>query len=115
MEAEYTALHQATKTGLWIQNLLESLAIPIQIWGPQLTVNVDNQAAITYSKSTNANSRAKHIRVQYHFVRELVSKQQLVINYIASTDMPADALTKPLTRDNLIKACKNIGLHNGCA
>ena len=43
-----------------------------------------------------AYRRTKHFDIRYHYIRELVSSGKVLIDYISTTDMIADVLTKPL-------------------
>jgi histone deacetylase 1/2 len=47
------------------------------------------------------HARAKHIEIDFHFVRERVMKKQLDIRFIPSKDQVADGFTKPLARGQL--------------
>jgi hypothetical protein len=42
------------------------------------------------------HARTKHIEVEYHFVRERVSKKLLEIDFVPSQDQVAAGFTKPL-------------------
>ncbi len=42
------------------------------------------------------HSRAKHIDVAYHYVRNKVADELIELVYISITDMMADGLIKPL-------------------
>jgi histone deacetylase 1/2 len=56
------------------------------------------------------HARTKHIEVDYHFVRERVSKKLLEIEYIASEDQVADRFTKPLTVRHMELLKNNLNL-----
>ena len=56
----------------------------------------DNQACIAVAKDPVAHRRTKHFDIRYHYIRELVSSGKVSIDYISTTDMIADVLTKPL-------------------
>ena len=48
------------------------------------------------SKNPTFHGRGKHIDIKYHFVRDLVGKKSIVIEYCPSCSMQADILTKAL-------------------
>jgi hypothetical protein len=55
-------------------------------------------------------ARTKQIDIQYHFIRECIEKEQLVLEYRATEEMLADALTKGLARDRHWKLLGEMGL-----
>jgi hypothetical protein len=93
-EAEYKALANVTTEVMWMQTLLHELRIPspraARLW-------CDNLCAKYLSANPVFHARTKHIEMDYHFVRERVSKKLLEIEYIASGDQVADGFTKSLT------------------
>lgn len=94
-EAEYKALSDSCREGLWLGNLLAELhvrpAYPIPL-------HVDNEGAKALARNPQHHSRTKHIHTRYHFVRECVSNKSINVLHVASKDMLADMLTKPLGR-----------------
>ena len=92
-EAEYMAASIITKEALWLRNLLCDLGMSVS--GP-LPVKCDNQAALHLIKQPVVSSRAKHIDVMHHFVRERVLRGEVCFSYVATSHMVADCLTKPL-------------------
>jgi len=90
-EAEYKAIANATSEIMWI---LQELGVPspraARLW-------CDNLGAKYLSANPVFHARTKHIEVDYHFVRERVSRKLLEIEHIASGDQIADGFTKPLT------------------
>jgi intergrase/recombinase len=43
-------------------------------------------------------ARLKHIDIQYHYIRELVENDTVKLEYIQTSEMAVDYLTKPLKR-----------------
>ena len=56
----------------------------------------DNQGALDISEDPTNYQRAKHIDIRYHFIRHALHSDQISIDYIPSTENPADILTKAL-------------------
>ncbi|XP_026422988.1 uncharacterized protein LOC113318892 [Papaver somniferum] len=92
-EAEYECLSVTTSELEWLSNLLKELHInvsyPIQLF-------YDNTSAIFLASNLVFHVRAKHIEVQYHVVRDLVSAGFLKISHVASENQLADIFTKGL-------------------
>jgi hypothetical protein len=93
-ESEYKALANATSEIMWIQTLLYELKIPspttAKIW-------CDNIGPKYLSSNPVFHGRTKLIEVDYHFVRERVSRKLLKIDFVSTRDQVADGFTKPMT------------------
>ena len=48
--------------------------------------------------------------MHYHFIREAVANEVLIMIHCPSEDMPADIFTKPLTRIKINRFCEELGL-----
>jgi hypothetical protein len=81
LEAEYTALKEATMETLYLKNLVASIQSTIE--GPIL-IGVDNQACIQHASAPKIQTRAKHIDVHLHFVRDHVAKCNVKLWYVSS-------------------------------
>ncbi|KAJ9530247.1 hypothetical protein QJQ45_023534 [Haematococcus lacustris] len=91
-EAEYMAASSAAKEALWLRKLMRDL----QLDASCVHLGCDNQAAIQLLHNPMATSRAKHIDVHHHFVRERISRGEVAFHYCHTSSMLADILTKPL-------------------
>jgi len=81
----------AIKEALWLRTLLTEMGLEDPI-----TICADNQSAIKLLKNPVFTMRSKHIDVIYHFARERVIRKDIMFKYIPTSNMVADALTKPL-------------------
>ena len=80
-EAKNRSLAAATADILWIQTLLQELAVP----HTTPLVLCDNSSAVQLAHNPVLHARTKH-RVRYFFVREKVLAKQLVVQHIPGTD-----------------------------
>ncbi|KAI5443690.1 hypothetical protein KIW84_012372 [Lathyrus oleraceus] len=71
-EAEYISASLCTTQMLWMKNQLEDL----QIFESNVHIFCDNTAAICLSKNLILHSRAKHIEIKHHFIRDYIQKGQ---------------------------------------
>jgi hypothetical protein len=74
------------------------------------TVHSDSQGAIALAKNPEHHKRTKHIDIQHHFVREQVEVGSVVMRYISTDDMVADALTKPLAAERHTSLVEEMGV-----
>ena len=61
-------------------------------------VYCDNVGATYVCANPVFHSRMKHIAIDFHFVREQITKNQLRVSHVHTADQLADSLTKPLAR-----------------
>lgn len=54
----------------------------------------DNQGSIALAENPEFHKKTKHIDIRYHFVREKVEDNQVVLEYCPTQDMLADNMTK---------------------
>lgn len=94
-EAEYMALTEASKEAMHLQRLTEEMTIANSLTVLLLNDNIGSQRL---AGNPVFHSRTKHIHVQHHFVREALASGEIQLNYLPTDEMPADVLTKGLSR-----------------
>ena len=104
-EAEYYALSAAVQEALYLRQLLSDLGCPQS--GPTI-IYCDNQATIAMAENPTHHSRAKHIAIRHHFLRDHVQAGTVKIHYIASAANQADFLTKPVPAPVLLRTLQNL-------
>jgi hypothetical protein len=57
----------------------------------------DNQSCIKMTENPVFYGRSKHIEIRYHFIRDMVQRGALKLQYISTDEQVADVLTKPLS------------------
>ena len=93
-EAEYVALSNASKQAIWMKRFINDLQALDRI--DTLPMLGDNTSSIKMTKNDEFHGQTKHIDIQHHFIRELVERNEISIDYINTKDMLADDFTKAL-------------------
>ena len=106
-EAEYISAASCCTQLLWMKHQLEDY----QIIANSIPIYCDNTAAICLSKNPILHSRAKHIEIKHHFIRDYVQKGILDIQFIDTENQWADIFTKPLTVERFDFIKKNLNMH----
>jgi histone deacetylase 1/2 len=109
-EAEYKALANATTVLIWIEALLRELGVKLQqkpcLW-------FDNLGATYLCVNLVFHTRTRHIKIDFHFVRERVAANLLDIKFISSKDQVADGFTKALPVKQLDEFKRNLNNSKG--
>jgi hypothetical protein len=108
-EAELLALTHATKETLWWKRFFQSIHLDP---GHELAVSYDNQQTIRLltKETPQLSTKLKHVDVHQHWLRQEVQQGRIHINWVRSTDMPADGLTKALPCQKHEAFVQQIGL-----
>jgi len=107
VEAEYIASANATKEAVWLRTLLRELDLPQK---KATIIYADNQGSIALAHNPVSHSRAKHIDIQHHFIRECVERGEVSLDYVSTKEMMADIFTKALPRESFEKFQTNLGV-----
>ena len=78
---------------MWIHSLLLEFRLSSS---SMTTLWCDNLRATFLSTNSMFHACTKHVKVDYHFVRDHVAKQEIQVQFISSKDQLADVLTKSL-------------------
>ena len=105
-ESEYISIASAVQEGLYLKQLLCDLDPTMST--PKITLFSDNQSAISLAHNPVNHKRSKHFDIRYHFIRDHIQKDDVVLSYCPSEQMIADFLTKPLTKQPFQRICSQI-------
>ncbi|KAF1318635.1 Integrase catalytic core protein, partial [Globisporangium splendens] len=106
-EAEYMALCDCVKECVWMRTLLKNIGLEQYEATP---IFEDNQGAIALAKNIEYQARTKHIDIRYHFIREKLKENEIVLEYVESKNQIADYLTKGLSSKTLRYLMENNGV-----
>ena len=110
---EYVGLANASYEIAWLRKIM--LAILPDYTESQMPANIlycDNQGAIatTGQPSYAVSGRSKHIDIRFHIIRDAVANGLIHLEYVRTSDMTADILTKPLPKELHLRHVKGLGM-----
>ena len=95
IEAEYIAPCDATKEAVWLKNFIPDLGIIPMISYPIILL-CDNNGTRAIAKGARSHQKSKHILKRFHLIREIIAREDVVVEIVPTIDNDADPLTKPL-------------------
>ncbi|OIW19116.1 hypothetical protein TanjilG_08916 [Lupinus angustifolius] len=97
-EAEYRAMAHTAAELTWLTFILKDLCLSL---ASAPILYCDNLSALHMTINPVFLARSKHIELDYHFVRELVSLGLLVTQYVSTNDQVANLFTKLMSKASL--------------
>jgi hypothetical protein len=96
-EAELLALEHTAKEALALERLFRDIVLDLS---EPIILFCDNQQTIrlVVGENERINTRLRHIDIQNMWLRQEHSKGSFKVTYLATAEMPADGLTKALSR-----------------
>ena len=107
-EAEYMAMNLATREGVWGIQLMEELGFGQR----PITLLSDSESAINLCKNSIIGPKSKHIRRQFHYIRECIANGDINLKFVRSELQLADGLTKALSVEKFVIFREGLGLRN---
>jgi hypothetical protein len=107
MESEIVSMGIAVQYNEYIVALLGELGIEVE--SPSV-IHEDNQSAIAYTKNAKNQSKARHLGVRFHYIRENVRDGKIRVEYCPTQEMLADIFTKRLPTDQFEYLRNGIGV-----
>ncbi len=62
----------------------------------KVTIYEDNVGAMKLAENWESTRRTKHIDIRFHYIREMIKNEEIVLKHVKSANQPADTLTKSL-------------------
>ena len=92
-ESELVGMSDAIPMVIWFRNFLAAQGYDLL---PAIICQ-DNQSTIALAeKGKSTSDRTRHIDIRYFFIKDLIERKEIVVEYLRTEDMIADLLTKPL-------------------
>jgi hypothetical protein len=106
-ETEYIALSVEVCEAVWLCKLLTDLfdhEMDLTI------IHCDNQSCVNLSENPVFHDRSKHIEIKYHYIRDMVQRKTIHVQYISTHEQIVDIFTKPLAKTKFEYFCERLGL-----
>ncbi|GJZ54786.1 retrovirus-related pol polyprotein from transposon TNT 1-94 [Tanacetum coccineum] len=107
-KAEYISLSGWCAQILWMCSQLTDYGFQFN----KIPLYCDNKSVIALCCNNVQHSRAKHIDVRYHFIKEQVENGIVELYFIRTKYQLADILTKPLPRERFNFLIKKLGMRS---
>ena len=75
-----------------------------------ITLYSNSTTALAYANDPKYHGKSKHFEIKYHFIRDMVTRGEVVMKHISTGSMVADPLTKPIARDVFQSHVGSMGL-----
>ncbi|GJY05529.1 copia protein [Tanacetum coccineum] len=107
-EAEYIALSRCCAQILWMRSQLTDYCFQFN----KISLYCDNKSAIALCCNKVQHSRAKHIDVHYHFIKEQVENGIVKLYFVWTQYQLTDIFTKPLPRERFNFLIEKLGMRS---
>jgi hypothetical protein len=74
------------------------------------TIHFDNQSYVKISENPMFHDRLKHIEIKYHYIRDMVQRKTLHVQYLPTHEHIIDIFTKPLAKTKFDYFRERLGL-----
>ena len=75
-----------------------------------ITLLCDNSGAVAQSKDPSNHKKGKHIERKYHIIRDVISREDVVVAKIESANNLANPFTKPLPQRTFVSHLEGMGV-----
>lgn len=108
-EAELLALSRAAKEIIWWRRFFASIRFDTQ---QEMVINCDNLQTIRLLEQDvlKLDTKLRHIDIHQHWLRQEVQAKRVLVRWLPTADMPADGMTKQLTRQKQERFVKQLNL-----
>jgi hypothetical protein len=61
-------------------------------------IHYDNQSCVKLSENPVSHDRSKHVEIKFHYIRDMVLRKAVLVQYLPTDEKIANVLTKPLAK-----------------
>ncbi|GJW90780.1 hypothetical protein Tco_0168333 [Tanacetum coccineum] len=108
IEAEYIALSRCCAQIIWMRSQLTDYGFQFN----NIPLYCDKKSVIALCCNNVQHSRAKHINVHYHFIKEQVENGIVKLYFVQTEYQLADIFTKPLPQERFTFLIDKLGMRS---
>jgi hypothetical protein len=97
----------AVREVVWLRKLLTNL---FENKMDPTTIHCDNQSCVKLSENLVFHDKSKHIEIKYHYIRDMVQRKTVHVQYISTHEQIVDIFTKPLAKTKFEYFRENLGM-----
>ena len=71
---------------------------------------LQQQSSVKLSKDPVFHDNSNHIKIKYHYIKDMVQRGAVKLQYVATDEQIADVLTNPLARVKFEYFKENLGV-----
>jgi hypothetical protein len=106
-EAEYIALIVAVREAVWLHKLLTDL---FNHEMDPTTIHCDNQSYVKLFENPVFLDISNHIEIKYHYIRDMVQRKTIHVQYLPTHEKIAYIFTKPFAKTKFKYFRERLGL-----
>jgi hypothetical protein len=106
-EAEYIAISVAVHEVVWLHKLFTDL---FDHKMDPTTIHCDNQSCVNLFENPVFHDKLKHIEIKYHYIRDMVQRKTVHVQYLSTREQIANIFTKPLAKTKFEYFRERLGL-----
>jgi hypothetical protein len=106
-KADCIALCVAFCEAMWLRKLLADL------FGHDMDstiIHYDNQSCVKLFENHVFHNKSKHIEIKYHYIKYMVQRKAVHVQYLSTHEQVASVFTKPLAKTKFEYFCERLGL-----
>jgi hypothetical protein len=96
-EEEYIELSVAVYEVVWLRKILGYLFGHVL---DSTIIHCDKQSCVKLSDNPVFHDKSKHNEIKYHYIRDMVQRKAVLMQYLPTDEQVADVITKPITKMN---------------
>jgi hypothetical protein len=91
-KAEYITLSMIVREAMWLHKLLADLFERVL---DSTIIHYGNQSCVKISDNPLFHDKLNHIEIKYNYIRDMVQRKEVLVQYLPTDEQVVDVLTKP--------------------